>query len=145
MTMRPSPARSSLLVNPFEPQRTHSSLLTPKAGTYLPGYSFLHCSPLSCRERWVYKGQRDKPYLVAKEPGSTVKFQVEVGVMGRVRITYLKSKTFGLGDVLCWVDDDKQKGTKVVSWWNLENMYVLLSFTIGVGQVTNRVFLLSHY
>ena len=71
---------------------------------------------------------------MAREPGSTVKFEVVVGVMRRVRITYLKSKTFGLGDILCWLDNDRQKGTKVVSWWNIDKMCATLSLVIGIGK-----------
>ncbi|KAF8480602.1 hypothetical protein JB92DRAFT_3040853 [Gautieria morchelliformis] len=71
-------------------------------------------------ERWVHQEYKDKPYLVGKEPGSIFKVEVTVGPMGRVRITYLKSKTFGLGDAWCWLDDDRKGGKRVVSWWNLE-------------------------
>jgi hypothetical protein len=85
-------------------------------------------SQLFCRERWVYEGGKDKPYLIAKEPGSVVKVEVVVGVMGRVRITYLKSKTFGLGDIWCWLDDDREGGKKVVSWWQLENLCAVPPF-----------------
>ncbi|GJJ16093.1 hypothetical protein Clacol_010372 [Clathrus columnatus] len=73
---------------------------------------------------WTFKGRLDKPYLVAKNPGDFVKFEVLVGTMRRVRITYLKSKTFGLGDVWCWLDDDRAKGTKVSGWWNKENLNI---------------------
>jgi hypothetical protein len=77
-----------------------------------------------CRSRWVYKGNKEKPYLMADEPGAYVKFEVEVGVMGRVRITYLRSKTFGLGDVWCWLDEDKAQGVRVEGWWQLDGMCV---------------------
>lgn len=62
---------------------------------------------------------------MAEKIGDYAKFEIEVGVMGRVRITYLRSKTFGLGDVWCWIDDDRVRGVKVVSWWELEQLYVL--------------------
>lgn len=62
----------------------------------------------------------EKPYLRADKVGDYVKFEVQVGVMGRVRITYLRSKLFGLGDALCWIDDDREHGTRVVSWWQYE-------------------------
>ncbi|GJJ12747.1 hypothetical protein Clacol_006992 [Clathrus columnatus] len=83
-----------------------------------------HCSYLFGRTIWTFKGRLDKPYLVAKNPGDFVKFEVLVGTMRRVRITYLKSKTFGLGDVWCWLDDDRAKGTKVSGWWNKENLNI---------------------
>lgn len=46
----------------------------------------------------------------------------------RVRVTYLRGKMFELGDVLCWLDDDREKEA-VVSWWKIEKMFCLLSFT----------------
>lgn len=74
------------------------------------------------REPWTFRGRLDKPYLLATEPGSYAKFHVEVGVMQRVRVTYLRSKTFGLGDVWCWLDDDHRGGKRVQGWWNQDNM-----------------------
>lgn len=71
-------------------------------------------------EVWTYKGDMEKPYLRADKVGDYVKFEVQVGVMGRVRITYLRSKVFGLGDVLCWIDNDREHGTRIVSWWQYE-------------------------
>ncbi|KAF8587434.1 hypothetical protein K439DRAFT_1407534 [Ramaria rubella] len=73
-------------------------------------------------EKWAYEGQSEKSYLVARQPGAIIKFNVIAAVMGRVRITYLRSKTFGLGDVWCWLDDNRQKGTRIVSWWKQENI-----------------------
>lgn len=50
-----------------------------------------------------------------------------VGVMKRVRLTHLRSKTFELGDIWCWLDDDKKGGTRIVSWWKVEKMCVFFS------------------
>ena len=80
------------------------------------------CTDYLRRQIWTYQGRNEKPYLRATEPGSYVKFSVEVGVMNRVRITYLRSKTFGLGDVWCWVDDDKKGGTRLPGYWTVDNM-----------------------
>lgn len=70
----------------------------------------------------MYKGRGDKPYLVAYNPGDYAKFEIVVGMVGRVRVTYLKSKTFGLGNVWCWLDDDRKNGKKIVGWWDKENL-----------------------
>ena len=74
------------------------------------------------REIWTFKGRLEKPYLRATAVGSYAKFNIVVGVMHRVRITYLRSKTFGLGDVWCWLDDNRDGGKRIESWWNLDNM-----------------------
>lgn len=74
------------------------------------------------RSIWTFTGRGDKPYLVAKNPGDFVTFEVLVGLMRRVRITYLKSKTFGLGTVLCWLDDERSKGKKISGWWDKDKL-----------------------
>ncbi|KAF8511952.1 hypothetical protein BU17DRAFT_54299 [Hysterangium stoloniferum] len=72
---------------------------------------------------WTHNGNNEKPYLMADKPGDYVKFEVEVGVMQRVRITYLRAKTFGLGNVWCWVDDDQPR-TPVQGWWDIDGINV---------------------
>lgn len=108
-------------------RRIRWNILIPKDGTF-----WCNCRESSDsivhRKVWTYEKRPDKPYLIANIPGSYVKFYVEVGVMGRVRITYLRSKTFGLGDVWCWIDDDRKGGTKIESWWKLEKLYALFLF-----------------
>ncbi|WRT69354.1 uncharacterized protein IL334_006338 [Kwoniella shivajii] len=68
-------------------------------------------------EYWIHPEHTDKPYLVAKEPGATVSFELDTNV-GVVKMYALKSKTFGLGDIECWADDEKHKSTKVTGWWD---------------------------
>ncbi|WWC95233.1 hypothetical protein V866_002091 [Kwoniella sp. B9012] len=68
-------------------------------------------------EYWIHPEHLDKPYLVARKPGAKVQFELETNV-GVVKIYSLKSKTFGLGTIECWADDEKDKSTKVVGWWD---------------------------
>lgn len=66
---------------------------------------------------WVHPDYPDKPYLVARAPGAVVKFEMETRV-GWIKMYSLRSKTFGLGTVKCWVDDDLDRAVKVVGWWD---------------------------
>ncbi|KIJ25849.1 hypothetical protein M422DRAFT_38440 [Sphaerobolus stellatus SS14] len=84
-------------------------------------------------EMWTYQGRLAKPYLRATEPGSYAKFDVQVGVMNRVRVTYLRSKTFGLGDVWCWIDGNKKGGTRLSGYWNVDNVNIAI-----VGVVSDK-------
>lgn len=43
---------------------------------------------------------RDKQYLVAEKPGSSVTFEVEVGPGGQVLADWLHSRFYDLGDVV---------------------------------------------
>lgn len=59
------------------------------------------------REYWTWESSSNphnkKPYLRAREPGAFVTFKVNVGAMGRVRVTFLKAGSYGLGKAWCWV------------------------------------------
>ncbi|WWC65517.1 uncharacterized protein I303_108135 [Kwoniella dejecticola CBS 10117] len=70
-------------------------------------------------EYWVHPEHRDKPYLVAREPGATVKFKLETNV-GVVKLYSLKSKSFGLGAIECWADDERDKAVVVEGYWTNE-------------------------
>jgi hypothetical protein len=71
-------------------------------------------------EHWVHPDYKDKPYLLAKTPGAMVTFQLET-VVGIVKMYSLKSKTFGLGTVECWADDDKSQSVKIEGYWDNGN------------------------
>lgn len=66
---------------------------------------------------WVHPEHTDKPYLVATKPGSWATFELGTG-LGVVKVYSLKSKTFGLGNVQCWVDDEKDRLVLVEGWWD---------------------------
>ncbi|EIW70457.1 hypothetical protein TREMEDRAFT_73476 [Tremella mesenterica DSM 1558] len=68
-------------------------------------------------EHWVHPDYRDKPYIMATEPGSRVSFELETNV-GVIKMYSLRSRTFGLGTIVCWVDDDVDKGVTVTGWWD---------------------------
>ena len=43
---------------------------------------------------------RDKQYLVADKPGASVTYEVHVGPGGTILADWLRSRSYGLGDVL---------------------------------------------
>jgi hypothetical protein len=84
-------------------------------------------------DRWEpaqFKGP-DEVSIRATVPGSRVAFGVKVGLGGTVRVRFLKSKTFGMGSVLCWISlhdrvmikDEGRGREKGVRWdgWNAQN------------------------
>jgi hypothetical protein len=66
---------------------------------------------------WTHEEHKDKPYLRATGPGSWVEFGFETS-LGVVKVYTLKSRTFGLGDVECWVDGDREGGRRVQGYWD---------------------------
>lgn len=68
-------------------------------------------------EYWVHPEHLDKPYLIARTPGARVSFELETSV-GIVKMYALKSKTFGLGTVECWVDEERRKSVKIEGYWD---------------------------
>ncbi|KZS87475.1 hypothetical protein SISNIDRAFT_553158 [Sistotremastrum niveocremeum HHB9708] len=80
-----------------------------------------------------------KTYYRSTTPKSTISFAVNVGPVGRVRLTYLRSKTFGLGSSWCWVDVDgvadseKKYGKRLDGWWNTDGINAGSTTTIAEG------------
>lgn len=66
---------------------------------------------------WTHPDFTDKPYLVATVPGSWAKFELRTA-LGVVKVYALKSKTFGLGNVECWIGDDRDHSVEVEGWWD---------------------------
>jgi hypothetical protein len=44
-----------------------------------------------------------QPYIMSNTTGSTVSFKFKT-TLGRMQLSYLRSATFGLGIIDCWVD-----------------------------------------
>lgn len=60
------------------------------------------------RRNWTWDGGwKKKSYVVADKPGARIAFDLRLGEIGRVRVTYLKSHKFGLGKLGCWVERTK--------------------------------------
>jgi len=86
-------------------------------------------------DRWAPEQRPDKVYIRATVPGSRVAFNIKVGPGGTVRVTFLRSKTFGMGSVSCWVgpplteEDDagaaevgRDKAVRLDGWWKVEKI-----------------------
>jgi len=84
-------------------------------------------------ERWHYPSRPDKVYLRATEAGSTISFKVRTEGLGVVRLTYLRSKTFGLGNALCWIDNHRDQGRKFWGWWTVDNVNLLVNDNVAIN------------
>ncbi|KAF5378937.1 hypothetical protein D9757_008717 [Collybiopsis confluens] len=77
---------------------------------------------------WRHPARPDKVWLTGRKPGVKVAFKVTATTLGRIRLTFLRSKTYGLGSAWCWLDDDRAAGTQMDGWWNVEHMWVLSTY-----------------
>lgn len=68
-------------------------------------------------DAWTHEDYPDKPYLIARKPGAQVSFELETNV-GWIKMYSLRSRSFGLGTVKCWVDDALDRAVKVEGWWD---------------------------
>ncbi|KAJ3718514.1 hypothetical protein C8R42DRAFT_629851 [Lentinula raphanica] len=73
---------------------------------------------------WSHQSNPGKVWLMGRKPGSRVAFKVQTSALGRVRVTYLRSGSWGLGSALCWIDDDKENGKRLDGYWTYKNAHV---------------------
>ncbi|GAA6061370.1 hypothetical protein JCM10212_005824 [Sporobolomyces blumeae] len=66
-----------------------------------------------------YAWARDKQYLIADKPGSTVTYRVVVGEGGTILADWLRSRFYDLGDVSVYLDGDRSKAVTLAGYWNL--------------------------
>jgi hypothetical protein len=66
---------------------------------------------------WTHPEHLDKPYLMANATGARVEFELETNV-GVVKMYSLRSRSFGLGMVECWTDEDREGSVKVDGFWD---------------------------
>lgn len=69
-------------------------------------------------EPWTWRNEetgKEKHYLRATKPGSKVSFDLGT-VTNRVELYFLRSKSFGLGNVKCTLNGEKEE--EVVGWWD---------------------------
>ncbi|KAG8691911.1 CRISPR-associated endonuclease/helicase Cas3 [Ceratobasidium sp. 423] len=85
------------------------------------------------QEGWSDWAWKEKSYVIAKEPGARATFAIEVGPIGVIKISYLKSKTFGLGNVKCWVGDNEAAGRIIEGWWNEDGLNLSRDSEIAGG------------
>ncbi|KAJ3985709.1 hypothetical protein F5890DRAFT_1552916 [Lentinula detonsa] len=73
---------------------------------------------------WSHPENPGKVWLTARKPGVKAAFNVQTSALGRVRVTYLRSESFGLGSMWCWLDDNRQKGRRLDGYWHLKDINV---------------------
>jgi hypothetical protein len=66
---------------------------------------------------WTHPEHLDKPYLTANTTGARVEFELRTEV-GVVKMYSLRSRSFGLGIIECWVDDEREKSVKIDGFWD---------------------------
>lgn len=64
---------------------------------------------------WDWK--EEKFYIVADVPGSQVTFEVRSS-QGVVYLYLFRSADYSLGNIWCWVGDDKEKGRELQGYWD---------------------------
>lgn len=75
-------------------------------------------------EKWTWRNEetgKEKHYLRATTPGSKVTFNLPP-VTGRIEMYFLRSKSFGLGNAKCWLDEGNDEQTVEGYWENNENV-----------------------
>lgn len=69
-------------------------------------------------EKWMWRNDetgKEKHYLRATKPGAKVSFELGT-VTSRVELYYLRSKSFGLGNLECKLN--RGHGTVIKGWWD---------------------------
>jgi len=74
-------------------------------------------------EYWTQPTNQGKIFLRATKPGAVAAFKLKTNAVGRMRVTYLRSKDYGLGSVLCWADDLRSEATRLDGYWNVPNIH----------------------
>jgi len=72
---------------------------------------------------WSHEKRPDKLFYRATQPGDNVTFKLTTSSVGRIRVTYQRSRDYGLGSLLCWVDDGREKAVRMDGWWNVANRH----------------------
>ncbi|ODN94804.1 hypothetical protein L198_04951 [Cryptococcus wingfieldii CBS 7118] len=72
----------------------------------------------SMNDGWREWAWEDKNYWVSDKPMSKADFNFTT-VLGTVELFYLRSKTFKLGNIACWVDDDDHKAVTLIGHWEM--------------------------
>lgn len=107
--------------NPDKPT-SRAPLIQPKCDSIDSQRHPLVPSSSTDWEKWVQPGgkmgdpNQHKSYWRSSKPGAQISFQVETTI-GDIMIYYLRSKSYGLGDAKCWIDDASNKAVKIVSYW----------------------------
>lgn len=125
-TVTPLPRRSLFTPFPSSPSDTEGFSLgvdgewvMPKPKCLQVGNSKTTKEPISVTGWEKFGWARDKQYLVASKPGSTVTYEIEVGTGGAILADWLRSRFYDLGDVAVYLDGDRSKAVTLTGYWDL--------------------------
>jgi hypothetical protein len=113
-------------------------------GWYAISSPFFSQSLKDFREIWSPAQRPDKIYYRSNSPGSRITFELFTGEgVGEVGLTFLKSKTFGMGSAWVWKstpgelitvdgkeeeqteDNMKFSGRRADGWWDVDGVSVI--------------------
>ncbi|KAJ3798564.1 hypothetical protein GGU11DRAFT_723053 [Lentinula aff. detonsa] len=80
---------------------------------------------------WNHPQNPGKVWLTGRKPGVKAAFKVQTSALGRVRVTYLRSGSYGLGSAWCWVDDNRNAGKRLDGHWQYKDIHVANSEVIA--------------
>lgn len=67
---------------------------------------------------YLLNWKKEKFYIAADNPGDKITFLIETN-KGIVYLYVLKSNNYNLGNIFCWIDDDKENGKEILGYWNI--------------------------
>ncbi|GAA5983649.1 hypothetical protein JCM11641_000920 [Rhodosporidiobolus odoratus] len=117
---RPLPARS--LFSPFPHGKTATTEKVwelPETRCIQVGNSQTKVGPIRNSGWTKLAWARDKQYLVADKPGSSVTYRIEVGKGGSILADWLHSRQYELGDVSVYLDNDRKRAVTLAGHWDL--------------------------
>ncbi|KAJ4470799.1 hypothetical protein J3R30DRAFT_3530589 [Lentinula aciculospora] len=79
---------------------------------------------------WHHPQNPGKVWLTGRKPGVVLAFKVLTSALGRIRVTYLRSESYGLGSAWCWVDEERNKGKRLDGYWEHKDIHVANSHVI---------------
>ncbi|GAA5965902.1 hypothetical protein JCM3765_006483 [Sporobolomyces pararoseus] len=117
----PSPPRSLFTPFPSSSSTTKDGeeWILPEPRCIQVGNSKTTFEPISNSGWEKFGWARDKQYLVASKPGSTVTYEIQVGKGGTILADWLRSRFYDLGDVSVFLDGDRSKAVTLTGYWNL--------------------------
>jgi hypothetical protein len=85
----------------------------------------------------------EKHYWVSSTVGARIRVDIKVNA-GRVAVYYFRSQHYGLGDALCWVDDNERGAVRLAGHWTKSYNMAVVSYidqnvTTGAHYVTCEV------
>ncbi|EJD40564.1 SGNH hydrolase [Auricularia subglabra TFB-10046 SS5] len=81
-------------------------------------------------DKWDKEATPAGWFYVAKTPGARASFRTVSGVLGQIRVTFMRSTQFGLGVARCWIDDKEAAAVLVDGFW-WRHVSVIESYTIA--------------